>query len=91
MTFFIKIKGKIKPPPGTWNDKITRPTHPDFATAKELKDLEYTGLRHNSLTNEIEIWTLGDIRARAPADDKKKVAETYAAVFGIEEVAFDES
>jgi len=90
MTFHIIIKGKVKPPPGTWNDKITRPNHPDFCTTSELKKQGFTGMRHNSLTNDIEIWTLGDLRAKAPASDRKKVAETYAAVFGIEQVAYSE-
>ena len=39
-----------------------RPDHNDFATALELKERGFSGLRHNSITDAMEIWTEGDLR-----------------------------
>ena len=36
-------------------EDFNRPSHPDFMTAKELKDMKFSGTRHNSLVDSIEI------------------------------------
>ena len=36
-----------------------RPDHPDFMGASELKKAEFSGIRHNSLTDQTEIWKVG--------------------------------
>ena len=38
-----------------------RPDHPDFMDASELKKREFCGLRHNKLSNQMEIWKLGKL------------------------------
>lgn len=38
-----------------------RSNHPDFLTATELKAKKFSGIRHNSITGNAEIWLLGDL------------------------------
>ena len=40
-----------------------RSSHNDFATTKELIDREFSGLRHNNITNRMEVWILGGMAA----------------------------
>lgn len=52
-------------------EDFKRPLHADFATSKELKDREFTGIRHNSITQAQELWTLGDLRLSVPFKDMR--------------------
>jgi len=56
----IVDRSKIIIPEGTMED-FKRPNHLDFMTASELKAAKFSGLRHNSLTDDAEIWILGDL------------------------------
>ena len=38
-----------------------RPDHADFMTSAELKEIEFSGLRNNSLNNDLECWVLGEL------------------------------
>ena len=64
-------------------EDFRRPNHPDFLTSSELKRIEFSGIRHNSITNNIEIWTLGDLRAECRTEEEFHKA--YATIFKIEE------
>lgn len=39
-----------------------RPNHPDAMDASELRKINFTGIRNNSLDNSIECWLEGEIR-----------------------------
>jgi len=62
---FIPIKHNAK------TESFKRSAHADFATSAELKQREFTGVRNNSITNEIEFWILGNL--------EKKVSVTLAS------------
>ena len=84
----IYIPGKAKIPEGTINPNMPRPSGDDFATSKELKDREFSGIRHNSLLDMIEIWTVGDLRASSRVGDLPALAKNYCEVFYIDQVSF---
>lgn len=46
-----------------------RPDHPDFMDFYELKDTQFSGIRHNELNGDTEIWILGEIRKRLSKED----------------------
>ncbi len=54
-------------------EEYRRSDHNDFATSKELKDREFTGLRLNSITNRREVWIVGELRGA--------MCNTYATQF----------
>lgn len=83
MTFHVRMKGKAKIPVGTMED-FHRPKHNDFATTSELKVAKFSGIRHNQLAAQMEIWTLGDIRATVPEHDEDALAKAMQDVFGID-------
>ncbi len=51
-----------------------RPDHPDFMTALELKKHEFSGVRTNSLSGDVEIWKFGEIAKIV----RKEMLETHA-------------
>lgn len=51
-----------------------RPDHPDFMTAFELKKKEFSGVRTNSISGEVEIWKCGEIAKIVP----KEMLDTHA-------------
>ena len=87
MTRRIFDKSKIEIPSGTMED-FNRPNHPDFMTSSELVKIEFTGIRHNSITNDCEIWILGNLERRITKEevlmDDKAISKAYEEVFGLE-------
>lgn len=65
-------------------EEFKRSNHNDFATAVELKDRKFSGIRHNSITGDVEIWTDGDVRKRISALDA--INNEFAIERAIEEV-----
>lgn len=65
-----------------------RSDHNDFATSSELRQRNYSGYRMNSITQTLEIWVRGILRAEVPAPngqpDEDKVQEAFNRVFGVE-------
>ena len=51
-----------------------RPDHPDFMTALELKNHEFSGVRTNSLSGDVEIWKFGEVAKIV----RKEMLETHA-------------
>ena len=73
-----------------------RPDHPDFMDANELKRLGFSGLRHNQLSNQMEIWVCGSIAKVIPqklmdqaVDKNAVIAMALEEVFGIYDVAIE--
>jgi hypothetical protein len=64
-----------------------RSDHSDFATSSELKGRKFSGYRLNTITQELELWVLGVLRATVPAPngqpDPDKVQEVSNRVFGM--------
>lgn len=59
----IVDKSKAAIPAGTMED-FKRPNHTDFMDVSELAKVKFSGLRHNSVTDEAEIWIDGECRKR---------------------------
>lgn len=53
-------------------EEFKRPDHPDFMTAKELADINFSGQRMNSISNNAEIWLEGRLRYSISADDLQR-------------------
>ena len=64
-------------------------------THGELKKIEFSGVRHNSISNEVEIWAVGEIRETIPRtalilDAQLAIAQAIERVFGIHYVIVGE-
>lgn len=81
---YIAIPGDVEIPAGTIED-FKRPDHLDFMTVGELRTAKFTGLRHNSLTNDCEIWLCGFLEKIVSPNDIKlnphAIDEAYADTF----------
>ena len=73
-----------------------RPDHPDFMDTNELKKREFSGIRYNSLSEQLEIWRDGEIAKIILASQLKQAEDMNALiaiamedVFGIPDVAID--
>lgn len=67
-------------------ENFKRPDHNDFRDHSELKKLAFTGVRHNSVTREWEIWLEGEIKALGPVADVDAMAAAYEEVFALDHV-----
>lgn len=85
----IIIKGQTDIPVGEMDD-FKRPDHPDFMVSSELKKEGWSGIRHNSLADSMEIWVEGELRGsmdrRTVALYPEKWEALYAVVFGLTDV-----
>ena len=74
-------------------EEFKRPDHTDFMTSSELQKAEFTGSRHNSLTDTIEIWVLGDLKLSKPyswvRNNPDEWARLYGDTFGLKETKMD--
>lgn len=77
----------MKAPDKQITEEIRRPDHADYMTTAELKDMEFSGLRYNTLIETVEIWLLGNLERSISAPgcqpDPKKLNDAYIEVFGI--------
>lgn len=72
-------------------EEFKRPDHKDFMTSSELKAAKFNGVRHNGITNDMEMWIEGEIkfiatpseRALDPSCWEKKFQE-YFGIHNIE-------
>lgn len=71
-------------------EDFKRPLHADFATTAELKQREFSGIRINSITQEQELWTVGDLRLSMPLTtihaDSTAWDRAYEAIFKLNDV-----
>lgn len=85
----IVDKSSVIIPSGTMED-FKRPNHPDFATSLELKEQQWTGVRHNSVAECMEVWLLGEVKKtitpRMLATNLHAIDEAIAEVFALDEV-----
>ena len=71
-----------------------RPDHPDFMTHGELKKHGFSGVRHNSISQEVEIWAGGELKETVPKtalilDAQLAIAQAIERVFGISYVIME--
>lgn len=85
----IVNKDSIVIPQGTIAD-FKRPNHRDFMTASELKKENFSGIRHNSLNEDAEIWIDGELREsitlQATLLDPDAINKAMERVFLLEDV-----
>lgn len=85
----IVDKSSIAIPQGTMED-FNRPNHPDFLTSTELKQTQFTGIRHNSLNEACEIWLIGELMASISPEmmnlNMHAIDDAFAEVFSLHEV-----
>lgn len=62
-------------------EDFNRPNHADFMDSSELKKIEFSGLRHNSISDCMEIWVLGERRREVRKGEN--LAQAFEEVFGI--------
>lgn len=80
---------------GPFNTKegFERPNHPDFMDSTELRKTRFTGLRHNSLSNEAEIWILGHVVERVTEAEVQlnplAINNAYERAFDLPEIMPD--
>lgn len=69
------------------SEHYQRSAHNDFATSAELKERKFTGWRHNSVAEVMELWVLGEVRRNITpamfALDPKIMEKTYAELFAL--------
>ena len=63
-----------------------RPDHPDFMSASELKKMEFSGVRRNSLSKHWEIWLVGELKAFGDEKDVNAFAAAYEEIFALQNV-----
>lgn len=70
-------------------EEFKRSDHNDFATAAELKERKFSGIRNNSIAQTVEIWTEGDLRKSvstlAVMQDEFAIEKAFEEVFAIKE------
>jgi len=49
-----------------------RPAHRDFMTSAELKADKFTGIRHNNLIDEQELWVEGEVKLSVSMDKMRR-------------------
>lgn len=72
----------------TENNK--RSSHPDFATSSELKAMEFSGWRLNSITEVLELW-VGGVKRREMVigTTEEDIKRAYMEEFGLNTDATD--
>lgn len=73
--------------PRARTESYKRPDHPDFMTSDELKKRGFSGLRSNSISNNIEIWIDGEVRKTLTygelAVNPMAMSQAYEEIFGL--------
>ena len=59
----IIIRGDGERVGGGVTEEFKRSSHSDFATSKELRDSNFSGIRDNSITSNREVWIEGNLAA----------------------------
>lgn len=70
--------------------EFKRPNHEDFMHSSELRNIEFSGVRHNCITQAAEIWILGEMKSSTPDAEMQlypeKFNNLYADIFGLTKV-----
>jgi len=66
-------------------ENFKRPDHPDFMDSTELATMRFTGMRHNSISDYMEVWIDGMKRMEMPWHQygTPEWDKEYAELFGL--------
>lgn len=74
-------------------EDFKRPNHPDFMDSAELKKANFSGIRHNSLTGEAEVWKYGIVVSTVSKKEllynPNAIQEAIAEVYRLDEAVPD--
>jgi hypothetical protein len=62
-------------------ENFKRPDHPDFMDSSELAGIEFSGLRHNSISDYMEFWVLGRKLFELSSLEYRLYPEKWAALY----------
>lgn len=65
------------------SEEYKRPSHRDFMTSSELRNDAFSGTRINSISGELELWVLGELRGSVGLNDVEGVTKMYEKVFAL--------
>lgn len=69
-------------------DNFRRPSHPDFMDMFELAAIRFSGVRHNSISDYMEVWVDGVRKMEMPyyKYGTPEWDKEYAELFGLHNV-----
>lgn len=71
-------------------EDFIRPDHSDFLSSLELKQKEFSGVRHNRISSCREVWIRGEVKLemneRLIAANPHNWDQKYAELFGLHNV-----
>lgn len=70
-------------------EEFKRPDHTDFMTSSELQKARWSGIRHNSLSDKLELWVDGVVRGEYLKSEEDRMQEDFKRIFGLHDVAID--
>lgn len=62
-------------------EDFKRPNHTDFMDSFELNRLSFSGIRHNSISDYMELWLDGEKRFELSSHDYRHNPEKWAAAY----------
>lgn len=73
-------------------EDLKRPNHNDFRDSSELAKEEFSGIRHNSISQYVEFWMIGEKKFEMPvhefATNPEKWRQKMADCLGLHNVEF---
>lgn len=85
-------KDNIIIPEGEMTD-FNRPDHPDFMSSSELRAINFSGQRVNSITGNWELWIMGEVAKEVTVaqvkSDPQIINKAVEDAFGLHEVQPD--
>jgi len=61
-------------------EDFKRPDHTDFMTASELARIKFSGIRHNSITDFMELWVDGERKGDISSHNYVMYPERWAKI-----------
>ena len=62
-------------------EEFIRPNHHDFMDTSELRKIAFSGLRHNSISDDMEIWVHGEVRRSVTRSERVLNPQAVDAAF----------
>ena len=69
-------------------EEFKRPDHYDFMDSSELKKIEWSGVRHNSITHRMELWIVGEVKGEYFPGEEDRMKKDFEEMFGLHHVEF---
>lgn len=82
-----KLEQKVGDPRKTKTEDYKRSDHNDFATSLELRERKFSGMRMNTISQQWELWVLGEVKEIIKAPHGKPsdadIEDVFKRVFGL--------